>query len=251
LFGKLPVILGPVPIKHADYVEVARSGKVLKFRATGSIFLAQQEGGTDAIKIEGKMYKNEAYTIFPMLWGLFLYGQSRFKELESLNPSVLGDLNKVRKMNDLLVTNTNFEKPSYEFHYTFPFVSRHFIIPHCYIETISIEDKLPFKDTLQYSILLRTYEKPKEAVKFVLKDKHQEPTGEAMYGFGKKSLSAEICDFSLNAGWRMMNYLGWTVNEQEWKIGSATEEGALDTYYDIDWSTLASASYLTLMGAIT
>jgi len=240
LFGKLPVLLGPVPIKHADYVEVARSGKILKFRATGSIFLAHQEGGKDAIKIEGKLYKAEFGVMF-MLWGLFLYGQSKFKELESLSPTTLTSITQVRKMNDLLVTNTDLEKPSYEFHQTFPFISRHFILPHCYIETISIEDKLPFKDTLRYSILLRTYEKPKETAKFVLDSK-------TMYGTAKKTISAEICDYSLNSSWRMINASGWLLDETEWKIGSAKKSGVLDTYYDIDWTTMATVSYLSLMG---
>ena len=244
MFGKIPILLGPVPLKHVDYVEIARSGKILKFRSTGSIFLANQEGGTDAIKIEGTMYKLEFALMF-LLWGLFIYGQSKFKELKDI-PNLLEaqSVFKVRKMNDLIMTDATLERPSYEYHRTFPFVSRHFIIPHCYVETILIEDKLPLKDVLKYSILLRTYDKPKE-VNYVKGDKGK------LYGIAGKSSSAKICEASLNAGWRMLNATGWLIDESDWKIGSATEEGVLDTYYDVDWSTIASVAYLSLMGAVT
>ena len=245
VFGKIPILLGPVPLKHVNYVEIARSGKVLKFRATGSVFLAKQEGGLDAIKIEGIMYKAEFLLMF-LLWGLFIYGQSKFKEMEDL-PNLIEAQNifQIRKLNDLIMTDSTLERPSYEFHQTFPFVSRHFIIPNCYIETISIEDKLPLKDVLKYSILLRTYDKPKQV------DWVQGKENKRLYGIPSKTLSAKVCEASLNAGWRMLNATGWLIDETDWKIGSATKEGVLDTYYDVDWSTYATIGYLTLMGAVT
>ncbi len=244
LFGKIPILLGPVPLKHVDYVEIARSGKILKFRATGSVFLAKQEGGDDAIKIEGTMYKIEFLIMF-LLWGLFIYGQSKFKEMEDL-PNLLEAQNalEIRKLNDLIMTDANLERPSYEFHQTFPFVSRHFIIPNCYIETIFIEDKLPLKDVLKYNILLRTYDKPKE-VNWV-----QGSKGKRLYGIKNKTTTAQICEHSLNLAWRMLNASGWLIDETEWKIGSAMDEGVLDTYYDVDWSTIASVAYLNLMGVM-
>lgn len=248
LYGKIPVLLGPCPLKHADYVEVARSGKVLKFRATGSVFLANQEGGADAIKIEGRLYKAEFLVMF-MLWGLFLYGQSKFRDMKTIPGFGLGGLaniTEIRKLNDIITTNTDLERPTYEFHQTFPFVSKHFIIPNCYIETISIEDKLPLKDTLKYTILLRTYEKPTKVT--WLQDNK---TGSRVSGFKNKTLSAKICEYSLNAGWRFLNYMGWLIDDQEWKIGSAMQEGALDTYYDVDWTSLSSVVYLNMIGAVT
>jgi len=245
IFGKIPILLGPVPLKHVDYVEIARSGKILKFRATGTVFLAKQEGGADAIKIEGTMYKIEFLLLF-LLWGLFIYGQSKFKEMDAL-PSLTSaqSIFEVRKLNDLIMTDTSLQKPSYEFHQTFPFVSRHFIIPHCYIETISIEDKLPLKDVLKYTILLRTYDKPQEVSSSAGKG------GKVLYGLRNKTKSAKVVEASLNAGWRTLNATGWLLNEHEWKIGSANKSGVLDTYYDVDWSTYATVTYLSLMGVIT
>ena len=247
LFGKLPVILGPCPLKHAEYVEVARSGKVLKFRATGSVFLAKQEGGdqSDAIKIEGKLYKSEFGFMF-LLWALFLYGQSKFRDMQFLNTIKANNITDVRKINDLLMTDSSLQKPSYEYHRTFPFVNRHFIIPNCYIETISIEDKLPLKDIIRYSILLRTYTKPRKLVKYVI----DEDANTAMYGIKKKSFSAEMVEYSLNIMWRLMMASGWLIKGQEWKIGSANNEGVTDTYYDLDASSLATAMYLSIMGVV-
>jgi len=247
LFGKIPVLLGPVPLKHVNYIEIARSGKVLKFRATGTVFLARQEGGADAIKIEGLMYKAE-FAIMFLLWGLFIYGQSKFREMDDI-PGIkdlkgIIKIGEIRKLNDLLISDVRREKPSYEFHQTFPFVNRHFIIPNCYIETIAIEDKLPLKDVLQYSILLRTYDKPKE-VSWVEKE------GMKLYGISNKSTMSKISEYSLNAVWRWLNASGWLLDEQEWKIGSADKEGVLDTYYDVDPSTIATITYLNLIGAVT
>ena len=246
MFGPLPCLLGPTPLKHANYIEIARSGKILKFRATGSVFLAAQEGGADAIKIEGTLYKAE-YAVMFLLWALFLYGQSKFRDMESIpgfSDGGITDASQIRKLNSLITTNTDLERPTYEFHQTFPFVSKHFIIPNCYIETISIEDKLPLKDTLKYSILLRTYEKPTEVT-------WMDDRATRISGFKNKTMSAKICEYSLNAGWRFLNYMGWMIDDQEWKIGSAMEEGALDTYYDVDWTSLSSMVYLNLMGAAT
>lgn len=251
-FGKIPALLGPVPLKHVNYIEIARSGKILKFRATGSVYLAGQHGGDqmDAIKIEGILYKAEFGFMF-LLWALFLYGQSKFKDLEKLvkgeaKIGTIAELTKLRKMNDLITTDTSLQRPSYEFHRTFPFVNRHFIIPNCYIETILLEDKLPFKDTIRYSILLRTYEKPIEAIRFVKsKDKNI-----SMFGFTKKSFLADVCQYSLSAAWRLFNAYGWMADELEWKIGSASKPGVLDTYYDIDPSAICTVAYLSLMGAV-
>jgi len=248
-WGKIPILLGPVPVRNANYVEVARSGKILKFRATGSVFLARQEGGdqSDAIKIEGILYKVEFGIMF-LLWGLFLYGQSKFKDLESIvgPQGTITSTTQMRKMNDILVSDTSLQRPSYEYHRTFPFVSKHFIIPNCYIETISIEDKLPLKDTLKYTILLRTYKKPIGVIRYV------KPSDEniSTFGFPKKTIASEVCQYSLTTAWRLFNAYGWIADEMEWRIGSAKKSGVLDTYYDIDPTSIATVAYLSLMGAI-
>jgi len=193
------------------------------------------------------MYKLEFITMF-WLWALFIYGQSKFRDMKAI-PNFLtsqaADILEIRKLNDIIMTDAGLEKPSYEFHQTFPFVNRHFIIPNCYIETISIEDKLPLKDILQYSILLRTYDKPKQ-VNWIADKK-----GRTMFGFSNKTTWAKVTEYSLNFGWRMLNASGWLLDEQEWKIGSAMNEGVLDTYYDVDWETIATMSYLNLMGIAT
>ena len=93
--------------------------------------------------------------------------------------------------------------------------------------------------------MLRTYEKPTE-VSFMENEK-----GKRLYGISNKTKMSKICEYSLNAAWRIFNASGWLLDEQEWKIGSATEEGVLDTYYDVDLSSLATISYLNLMGIAT
>ncbi|KKM93239.1 hypothetical protein LCGC14_1210360 [marine sediment metagenome] len=249
IWGKIPILLGPVPIRNVNYVEVARSGKVLKFRATGSAFLARQEGGdqSDAIKIEGIFYKVEFGIMF-FIWALFLYGQSKVKEFKNIIElqETITSITKMRKMNDILTSDTSLQRPSYEYHRTFPFVSKHFIIPNCYIETISIEDKLPLKDVIKYTILLRTYKKPIDVIRYV----KQADENISIFGFPKKTIASEICQYSLTTAWRLFNANGWIADELEWRIGSAKKPGVLDTYYDVDATSIATVAYLSLMGGV-
>lgn len=248
--GSIPCVLGVLPLKHVHTVEVARSGKILKFRATGSVFLAQQEGGEDAIRIEGILYKTEVAFLL-MIWLLFLYGTGRLQTID-LN-SVLPPLQSgQRLLTDVLFTDTSLQKPSYEYHRTFPFVTRHFIIPNCYIETVGFEDKLPLKDIIQYTILLRTYDKPEEFDVHFKDSEEAKLGGFATIGIRSKKygFTGRMVEFAVNAIWRIFNSLGIIIDEQEWKLGSAIGGSEIETYYDVDGGSIASVVFLSMMGAM-
>jgi len=119
-------------------------------------------------------------------------------------------------------------------------------------ETYEIKENAEFIDNITYGIRIsRSSEIPYEKPTEVTWMENPKKSGNKLYGFKNKSLSAKICEYSLNAGWRFLHYNGWLVDEQEWKIGSAMEEDALDTYYDVDWSSLTTVAYLNMVGAVT
>lgn len=241
-------LVGPIPLKHVQEIEVARSGKILKFRATGSVFLAHQEGGEDAIRIEGFLYRGEVLLLMG-LYVMFMVGQGRVKEIENIdmsNPTI--SLAQMRsRIQDVISYNKRTERPTYEFHKTFPFVSRHIIVPNTYIETLSFEERLvDGKDAIKYSLLLRTYRKPSGF------DFYTTQTSD--YGFimpkGNKFLSTyRVVEYGINFIVRLVQSLNITLGEQEWKIKHDTA-GNNEVSYDLDAVDIASTTLMGLVGMV-
>lgn len=241
----VPCVLGGLPLRHIREIEVARSGKILKFRATGSVFLANQEGGEDAIRIEGILVRSEIIFILG-LFLIFYYGQGRVEELNGLIEQIsTPTLMAMRAKNmDITTFNKTIQKPSYTHHVTVPFVTRHIIIPNVYIETLSFEERLDLgKDVIGYSILLRTYRKPLGFEVY-----SDSPTLSYISGKGNKSLSMfKIIEFFANMAWRFVNSQGIFIKEREWKIGGDSAESD-DVYYNIDAVNIASTVALGMVG---
>lgn len=243
---KTPCVLSVIPLIHVREIEVARSGKILKFRATGSVFLANQEGGLDAVRIEFYLYRSEIIWLIAY-WYLFMYGQSKTKEITTPADVPFLDADgriNLRKLNDIVSYNSKTSKPSYEFHRTFPFITKHIIIPNVYIETMSFEAMVENGlDCVKCDVLLRTYRKP---------------TGFEIYrtkNFGFAGLQREdlkfykVIEAGTNLAWRMANAEGLVSNEKSWRISSETA-GRDDVYYDIDPKELIAYSALSLFGVV-
>lgn len=250
----IPAVVGLVPIPHVKEIEVARSGKILKFRATGSVFLANQEGGLDAIRIEGYFYRVEISWIL-ILWMLFLYGRSEQREIDNdmltkiIDPISIGGIAKMRKIMDVTKFNSNESKPSYEFHHTFPIVTRHIIIPNCYIETLSFEERvINGKDTINYSILLRTYTKVKSWDIF----EKQGKDGTTSYigpHLSNMTNMGRMLEPVINMIWRGINASGIIIKEREWKLEGETDQG-LDVTYDISAEAIAMTTIFSIAGCM-
>jgi len=236
-------VVGVIPLRHIQEIEIARSGKILKFRATGSVFLANQEGGLDAIRVEGYLVRGEIVTLIALL-ALQYFSTGKRKEI---TPDMLENIYSLEDLRKALTAsniNPLMEKPSYVYHNTFPFVSKHVIIPNAYIETISFEEKVVFgKDVIAYSILMRTYTKP---TSFVLYD-HSESSW--FYGMmeTKQTKTLRMIEFFVNAARRFVQSQNVIFNEQEWKI-KYNQAGMDDVYYEIDGLDLAISVVLGVIG---
>lgn len=241
----VPCVLAGLPLRHIREIEVARSGKILKFRATGSVFLANQEGGEDAVRIEGILARGEIIFIL-ILWMIFYYGQGRVKEIDNLG-TLIGNpgLMAMRAKNmDITTYNQTTQKPAYTHHFTVPFVTRHIIIPNTYIETLSFEEKIEFgKNIIGYTILLRTYRKQ---VGFEVYTRS--PTLSYISPKGNKFLSMfKMIEFFANMAWRFINAEGLFIKEREWKIGGDNAQSD-DVYYSIDAYSIATSTILGVVG---
>ncbi|MHA1408716.1 MAG: hypothetical protein ACTSQY_00110 [Candidatus Odinarchaeia archaeon] len=236
-------VVGVVPLTHVQEIEVARSGRILKFRATGSVFLANQEGGLDAIRVEGYFIRGGIMKLISLI-ALQAYSTGKRKEISPNMLQGISSLIQLRKALTASNINPLMEKPSYVYHNTFPFVSKHVIIPNVYIETISFEEKVVFgKDVIAYSILMRTYTKP---TSFVL---YKRSDTSAFYGMldSRKTKTLRMVEFFVNAARRFAQSQNVLLNEREWKI-KYNQAGMDDVYYEIDALDLASSVVLGIIG---
>ncbi len=241
----VPCVLAGLPLRHVSEIEIARSGKILKFRATGSVFLANQEGGEDAVRIEGILVRSEIIFILT-LWMIFYYGQGRVKELNNLtetigNPGLIA----MRAKNvDITTYNATLQKPAYTHHFTVPFVTRHIIIPNTYIETLSFEEIVVLgKGVIGYTILLRTYRKVRDFEVY----SHSTDLSFLSPKVDNSLKSFKLLEFFANFAWRFINAESILLDNREWKIGGDDAESD-DVYYNIDAGDLASTAVLGLIG---
>jgi len=246
--GFLP--LGSMGTDHPtsiQNIEVAHSNKVVKFRAIGSIFLAhQQAGGSDAIKISGKLTGPGRYIWLTCLWILSLLTQRYMQMFDWDSPIVTnlgstkldvevfretaGPLMSVQKMDDVVV-----QAPAFEKHITFPVVLTHEIIPNCYIETFSFSETLKGKkDTIEYDLLLRTYTEPTEFLANAEK---------TYYGLKKETKVQEVINYAINFTYRLfrMGQETWFIDNKNWKIKN---------YYDVDAVDVGMTFMLALGGLV-
>ena len=240
-------MIGGYPLAHVQEIEIARSGKVLKFRATGSVFLASQKGALDAVVIQCLILPGyELLVTLTYLWFLFLLGRKEVKEADfSDKNNIIKSVAEIRgKFSELSSYDQSLEKASYEFHQTYPFVSRHVIIPNIYIETLSFEDRVvDGLDVIKCSILCRTYTKPKDFINYPIDAEHS--------SFGTNSITDtkmyDVLGWMVNTVWRYINSTGIVFDERSWKTG-VDAAGQDDIYYNIDALDVATSFGLGVMG---
>ena len=248
-------VLGLLPLQHIREIEVARSGKVLKFRATGSVFLAKQEGGgDDAIRIAGKFYRDEI-VILIALWKLYQYGAAGIDEEFALNNAQPYNLADIRKRaSNIVKFNVEKSKPTAEVHSTFPFVSRHVIIPNVYIETLSFEEKIEDGiNVIRYDILLRTFNKKKA---FKTWNTDNPDIKYAITQYDENLTFHKMFELSINWIWRTIQAEKFIINTGSWKVGvtSAVSSAgfantkARDVYYNIQPIDVVSTFAMGALG---
>lgn len=169
------VILAGIPLGTIEEISHAMSQQDLKFRSTGGVFLAHQEGGDQSLRIFGKAYGKNRFIFLNMLDFLFLYGSARAVDLFSdflKNPNAKTDYVSL-DVSDLpqdvspwqVFNEYAMNEGKAEAHLTFPVITRQRIYTNMFIETYeykeTVEDGI---DCVVYNIFLRKYvpELPKQ-----------------------------------------------------------------------------------------
>jgi len=241
-FGyKTPCLIGFLPLRHVRSIEIARSGKILKFRADGSVFMAQQHGSDDAIKIEFIMVKTEIWMLMA-LWLLFNYSSGELKEIPKIVPT---DFEKLRSMLSVTQFDKSKQVPSYQYHRTFPLITKNIILPNVYLETVSFEDRIQDgMDVIRCSLMLRTYRKPETIITSQVGDNY-------WAGFEpKKGLRMyDVAEFTANTAYRVFMSTNPFLIEREWKSkGSMFDSRSSDVYFDVNPLDIASTIGLAIAG---
>ena len=166
--NKPDCMLGPIPLYDVRYYDVAESQDILKFRSIGAQFLAHQDGGTFATRIDFRIPTELAY-LLPLIHFLYMIGRDvvGFSPHSISRPTLRNMKSQTLKDREGLAVNAtrvgkaNFEWMKSEYHATFPVFSKDFFLFNMYIETYSYNyNVVNGIDYLQCSVLLRKFTKP-------------------------------------------------------------------------------------------
>lgn len=176
---KPAAVIAGIPLGTVEELSMALSDRVVKYRATGGIFLAHQDGGNESLRIICKAWGLSRYLFLIMLDFLFLYGSAKILDLfEGLHPfgtaglppgaeqaelikrNVLGKLTQVKnpwKRFDIM----NKEEGREHYHNTFPIVTKNRVYTSMYLETYDIVESVNSgKNVLTVTLFLRKYRPP-------------------------------------------------------------------------------------------
>jgi len=171
---KPAVVLAGIPLGTVEELSMALSDRILKYRSTGGVFLAHQDGGNESLRIICKAWGRDRYWFLILLDFLFLYGQSKildmFANLEA-NPFTLGTkaiLSKQDLKETAKIVNpwTEFRRENIgegreEYHMTFPIVTKNRIYSSMYLETYDIVNSVnEGMNVLTVTLFLRKYRTP-------------------------------------------------------------------------------------------
>lgn len=219
-------------------IEVTHSNKVVKFKTTGTIFLANQPGAKDSVIIKGTLAGPYRYLWFTAIWLMTLASRGNIQPINSGAITTLPSMGAlgvaaVQVENLSKVGSEIMEQPSYESHQTFPLVTRHEIIPNCYIETFSYEENIENKkNVIKYDLFLRTYDKPTKFFQY----------GSA-FGLGNSSKLKQVLYFFINVGYRTFKYFQerYSIDNKSWKTKNYYEVDAADVGTSLLMSAVAGA----------
>jgi len=159
------VVMAGIPMPSVSEISHAMSDRILKYRATGGIFLAHQEGGEQTLRIQGKSFGPSRYMFLTMLDFLFLWGSAKvvdmfttYTEIISPFPQPLGlpvtpQVDPWIQINEPLINEGKEES-----HLTFPVITKTKIYTNMYIETYDFTESVENgMNCLTYTIFLRKY----------------------------------------------------------------------------------------------
>lgn len=183
---KPAAVLAGVPLGTVEELSHALSDRIVKYRSTGGVFLAHQDGGNESLRIVCKAWGNDRYFFLILLDFLFRYGRGKNLDLfKNLTTNPLGGVNaqfqktKLTEMAQIanpwkLFDAENSDEGREEYHLTFPIVTKNRIFSSMYLETYDIIESVNTgMNVLTITLFLRKYRTgyPLEIIKIKEKKK--------------------------------------------------------------------------------
>ncbi len=176
---KPAAVLAGIPLGTVQELSMALSDRILKYRSTGGVFLAHQDGGNESLRIVCKAWGISRYIFLIMLDFLFLYGSAKILDLfQGLHPFGNAGIPEGAEMAPLITRNalgeqTELKNPWHQFevlnkdegrehyHSTFPIVTKNRVFTSMYLETYDIVESVNTgKNVLTVTLFLRKYRPP-------------------------------------------------------------------------------------------
>jgi len=182
---KPAAVLAGIPLGTVEELSHALSDRIVKYRATGGVFLAHQDGGNESLRIICKAWGKDRYFFLILLDFLFRYGRGKILDLfKNIKSNPLGGIYNWNKTNltELaqianpwkLFDAENADEGREEYHLTFPIVTKNRIFSSMYLETYDIVESVNTgMNVLTITLFLRKYRTtyPLEIIKIKEKKK--------------------------------------------------------------------------------
>jgi len=260
LFNKKKIkpaaVLAGIPLGTIEELSMALSDRILKYRSTGGVFLAHQDGGNESLRIVCKAWGIGRYLFLTMLDFLFMYGSAKMLDLfKGISPfgeipigetkplisqDVFGNPENLQKRNPWKKYDEfNKEEGREEYHSTFPIVTKNRIYSSMYLETYDIVESVNTgMNMLTVTLFLRKYRPPyplqftrvrpeKKGQSRTSWYRQQKVKDEAIWTKVSLRWSDSIIDFGLSLligaqKYLMMMELGYYTVEEMWALTFAT-----------------------------
>lgn len=166
---KPAAVLAGIPLGTVEELSHALSDRIVKYRATGGVFLAHQDGGNESLRIICKAWGKDRYYFLILLDFLFRYGRGKILDLfKGLTKNPLGGIYNWEKkdLSELAqIANPwkefdaqNADEGREEYHLTFPIVTKNRIFSSMYLETYDIVESVNAgMNVLTMTLFLRKY----------------------------------------------------------------------------------------------
>jgi len=145
---KPAAVVAGIPIGTALEVSHAMSNLDLKYRATGGVFLAAQEGGGESLRMVCETFGVNRYLFLSLMEFLFKWGSNRVIDMFAMKPDISDELLTsptqlpMGKNPWKIFDEANMEEGIESYHMTFPIVTRHRIYTSMFIETIDVVESV-------------------------------------------------------------------------------------------------------------
>lgn len=171
---KPALVAGMIPLSSVQYMERARSNRVLKIRAVGGVFLAHQEGGNDVLVVKGTLAGPLRYVWLYAMEALQSRGENQpvsgefkelFEKLETmgvgLSKGTIESLAEISKNPSETTKVSTREIHSFEYHKTFPIITQIDILLNMFLQTFHFKYAVENGQRIvTYTAIFRKYLKP-------------------------------------------------------------------------------------------